>query len=97
MNTLYFKPLEELHEYSGCKLMEVGYIEDGELNKVSTCSDVINFGFASLYDMPKDLNIDVDKNGVVSLWSYSSTLSWKQPVLSSAIVKVGDVDKGEIK
>ena len=27
MNTLYFKPLEELHDYSGCKLMEVRYIE----------------------------------------------------------------------
>ena len=92
MNRLYFKPLEELHD-SGYKLMEVGYIEDGELKKVSTCSDVINFGFTSLYDMPKDLNIDVDENGVINLWSYSSTLSWKRPVLSSAIVKVGDVDK----
>lgn len=89
MKTLYFKPLinDELHD-SGYTFIEIGYVENDIVTPIASCSDVINFGFAGVQDMPKDLAIDVRPDGTVRLWSYNSDLEWDTPILSTAIVKV---------
>lgn len=91
-NKLYIKPLEELHD-SGYKYLEVGYLTDGEYNRVASVSDVVNFGFAGMDEMPKDLGIDVSPSGEINFWSINDVLEWKKPIMSSAHVVVKSKDK----
>lgn len=86
-NNIYIKPLEELHD-SGYKFIEVGYVTPEGLNPIGRCSDVINFGFASMDKMPKDLNIDISADGTINLFSFSDNLEWKLPLGSNAMVVV---------
>lgn len=86
-NTLYIQPLDELHD-SGYKYIEVGYVVNGKKEALGRCSDVINFGFLGMDDMPKNLNIDVTADGIIQLWSHVDSLEWEQPILSSAKVIV---------
>lgn len=86
-NKLYIKPLDELHD-SGYKYLEVGYLADGEYNRVTAVSDVVNFGFYGIDAMPKDLNIDVSPSGEINLWSNNDELEWKKPIMSLAQVIV---------
>ena len=88
MKMLYFKPTEQLHD-SGYRMIEVGYLDEfGEKSIVGLCSDVINFGFAGMHKMPKELNIDITLEGYINIWSDTEELEWKLPVLSNAIVVV---------
>ena len=85
--SLYVKPINEIHD-SGFKMLEVGYVNNGECKAIGRCSDVINFGFYEMDVMPKDLNVDVSPNGVVNIWSFNDELEWKIPILSNAQVIV---------
>lgn len=88
MKRLYFKPIEQLQD-SGYRIIEVGYLDEfGEKSIVGLCSDVINFGFAGMHKMPKELNIDITPDGYINIWSDIEELEWKLPVLSNAIVVV---------
>ena len=85
--SLYVKPINEMQD-SGVKMLEVGYVNNGEYKAIGRCSDVINFGFYEMDVMPKDLNVDVSPNGIVNIWSFNDELEWKRPILSNAQVIV---------
>ena len=87
-NKLYFRQTDEIHD-SGYKIIEVGYIDEFfERKQIGMCSDVINFGFCNMYEMPKELNIEIDKDGYINFWSNFEELEWRRPILSNALVVV---------
>ena len=87
-NKLYFRQTDEIHD-SGYKIIEVGYIDESfERKQIGMCSDVINFGFCNMYEMPKDLNIDISQDGCINFWSISDELKWQRPIMSNAMVVI---------
>lgn len=92
--SLYIKPINEMHD-SEVKMLEVGYVNNGEYKAIGRCYDVINFGFYEMDVMPKDLNVDVSPNGVVNIWSFNDELEWKRPILSNAQVIVKNKENNQ--
>lgn len=77
------KQSRKLHE-SGYRLMEVSYNDE----ILSSSADVIHIGFKDLFD---GLHLDIDKKGIIRIWSNDYELiPDKKFKYSDVVIRIGD-------
>lgn len=74
LKSIYIIPTQYKHD-SGFKIMYiVGEDLYGEKYILDTGCDVVNFGNFIGKNMINDLNIDINQNGIIHIWSYKQKI-----------------------
>lgn len=72
LDGVYIVPQRKLHD-SGYKMMNVvGHTENFDYYLLGTCSDVVDFESFFTNVPIADLHMDINKNGIIHIWSKSN-------------------------